>query len=110
MKGNAARVVMVLGPDSNITDILSKFESVHGTIHSKAAALSKLYSARQKEDGHVEAWDCKLEDLLNHTRKERIVPTAAVNDILKSIFYEGLRPELKDTSSFLFDKTQTLMA
>ena len=26
--------------------------------------------------------------------------------MLKNMFYEGLRPELKDTTAFIFDKTQ----
>lgn len=106
LKGDAARIVMVLGPDANITDILSKFESVYGTIHSKATVLSKFYSARQQEEENVAAWGCRLEDLLNQARKEGLVQTAAVNDMLKNMFYEGLRPELKDTTAFIFDKTQ----
>lgn len=71
LKGDAARIVIVLGPDANITNILSKFGSVYGTIHSKATVLSKFYSARQQEeDENVPACSCRLEDLLNHTQKE----------------------------------------
>lgn len=106
LKGDAARIVMVLGPDANITDILSKFESVYGTIHSKATVLSKFYSARQQEDENVAAWGCRLEDLLNQARKQGLVQAVAVNDMLKNMFYEGLRSELKDTTAFIFDKTQ----
>lgn len=39
LKGDAARIVMVLGPGANITDILFKFESVYGTIDSKATVF-----------------------------------------------------------------------
>ena len=104
LKGDAARIVMVLGPDANITDILSKFESVYGTIHSKATVLSTFYSAKQRDDESVAAWGCRLEELLNEALKKGLIQASATNDMLKNMFYEGLRSELKDITGFLFDK------
>lgn len=49
-----------------------------------------------------------MEDLLNQARKEGLVQAAAVNDMLKNMFYEGLSLDLKDTTAFIFDKTQKL--
>lgn len=46
MKGDVVRIVMVLGFDVNIIDILFKFESVYGIIYSKVIVLLKFYFVR----------------------------------------------------------------
>ena len=106
LKGEASRIVMLLGHDATITDILDKFESVYGSVHGKATVLSEFYSAKQGDDD-VANWGCRLEDLLNQAIREGLVQASAANNMLCSMFYEGLRPALKDATGFIFDKVQT---
>ena len=97
---------MRLGHDATITDILDKFESVYESVHGKATVLSEFYSAKQGDDD-VANWGCRLEDLLNQAIREGLVQASAANNMLCSMFYEGLRPALKDATGFIFDKVQT---
>ena len=41
LKGEAARVVMRLGSQANISDILNKFESIYGLVDKKQILMSK---------------------------------------------------------------------
>ena len=104
LRGEAARVVMRLGSQANITDILNKFESIYGTVDKKQILLSKFYSCRQDINEDVTSWGCRLEDLLSKVREISAIPNAEVEQMLKDMFWEGLRPSLKDATGHIYDK------
>ena len=65
LRGNAARVLMRLGTEASIDDILQRIDGVYGTVEDNENLLSQFYSASQKENEDVLEWSCRLEDLLN---------------------------------------------
>lgn len=103
VKGEAARVIMRLGSDASVPEILHKLESIFGTIDTKASVLSQFFSARQREDEDVSSWGCRLEDLMNKAVCLKQVKPTETNDMLRNMFYEGLKASLQDTTGYIFD-------
>ena len=61
IKGQAHKVVKNLGPDASIRHIISKFDSVYGTVYERDTVLAKFYSAIQDDKETASSWGCRLE-------------------------------------------------
>ncbi|XP_062566718.1 uncharacterized protein LOC134229024 [Saccostrea cucullata] len=105
LKGEPANVLMRLGPVSTIEEILQKFDSIYGNVLGTEDILAEFYSARQKSDEDCAAWSVRLEELLNQAVKKGKISPANANDMLRTMFYKGLRQELKDISGHIFQIT-----
>lgn len=103
VKGEAGRIMMRLGPGVNIKDIMEKFESVYGVVDSKECLLSKFYSAKQGAEEDVTSWSCRLEDILSQAVEKGLVGASDTNEMLRSMFWTGLRQDLKDVSGYKFE-------
>ena len=64
LEGEPARVTMRLGPKTTISNLLQKFDSIHGAVDVRERVLAQFYSERQQQDETVSDWSCRLEDLL----------------------------------------------
>ena len=103
-KGEAARVIMRLGPDATVPDIIYKLESIFGKIDTKSSVLAEFFSAKQRDDEDVASWGCRLEDLMNRAIQLNEVKPSQANGMLRNMFYEGIQPNLQDTTGHIFDK------
>ena len=103
-KGEAARVIMRLGPDATVPDIIYKLESIFGKIDTKSSVLAEFFSAKQRDDEDVASWGCRLEDLMNRAIQLNEVKPSRANAMLRNMFYEGIQPTLQDTTGHIFDK------
>lgn len=102
LRGNAARVLMRLGTEASIDEILQRFDSVYGIVDDNENLLSQFYSASQKENEDVSEWSCRLEDLLNKViQNGEIVPTNT-DQMLRNMFWNGLAENLKDITGHIF--------
>ena len=102
LRGNAARVLMRLGTEASIENILHRFDSVYGTVDDNENLLSQFYSASQGGNEDVSEWSCRLEDLLNKViQNGEITPTNA-DQMLKNMFWNGLSENLKDITGYIF--------
>lgn len=104
VRGEAANLVRRLGLGVTIVQILDKFDSVYGEVDTKEHLLAKFYSATQGETEDVTKWSCRLEDILSNAVDRKIVEPDKVNEMLRNMFWQGLKPSLKDISGYLFDK------
>ncbi|KAK3105368.1 hypothetical protein FSP39_023583 [Pinctada imbricata] len=104
LRGEAALVLMRLGPQANISDIIEKFESIYGTVDKKQMLLSKFYSAKQDVNEDVKSWGCRLEDLLSKVQAVDKIAKPEADQMLKDIFWEGLKHSLKDATGHIYDK------
>ena len=85
--GNAADIVMRLGLNATLEQVLAKFEHVFGSVSSSEKLLCDFYSAQQKSSESIAEWSCRLEDLLSHKKLQSM----SQRDImLKSKFFSGL--------------------
>jgi outer membrane murein-binding lipoprotein Lpp len=105
LKGEAARTVMRLGTEATLTVILDKLESVYGTVQGSEALMAEFYNATQRVDEDVAAWSCRIEDLISRAVRLGRIQTTQLNEVLRSRFWYGLRPELRDRTGHKFDST-----
>lgn len=104
LRGEAKNLVRRLGYCPAIPEILEKFESVYGEVDTKEHLLAKFYSAKQDENEDVTKWSCRLEEILASAVERKMVEPSKINEMLRTMFWQGLKPSLKDISGYLFDK------
>lgn len=102
VRGEAANVIMRLGVSASIDEVLHKMDSIYGNVLEKEDVLAEFYSARQKDDESCSAWSCRLEETLNTAVKLGKVLPRNTNEMLKTMFYKGMRRELKDLCGYLY--------
>ena len=83
---------------------------MYGTVDTKDTLLVKFYSAKQEENEDVTKWSCRLEDVLANAVavEKKLVDAKAVDEMLRNIFWLGLKPSLKDISGYKFEQIKTL--
>lgn len=104
LRGEASNLVRRLGIGATIPEILDKFKSVYGEVDSKEHLLAKFYSSKQEENESVTKWSCRLEDTLASAVERKLVDPSKVNDMLRNMFYQGLKPALKDICGYKFEQ------
>lgn len=107
LKGEAGRVVMHLGENADIAQIIQKMDSVYGYIDEKESVMSEFYSSRQKPEEDVASWSCRLEDILDRAIKIKKVHPSEADSMLHDMLWKGLKPELKDKSHYEKEKYLT---
>ena len=93
-----------MGYGATIAEILDKFDSCYGNVDSKEHLLAKFYSSKQEEHEDVTKWSSRLEDILASAVERKLVPTDQVNDMLRNMFFQGLKPSLKDICAYKFEQ------
>ena len=82
-------------------------DSIFGEVDTEADLLAALYSARQGPAESVSDWGCRLETLFD-AAKHQATNTGHPDEVLRSVFWAGLRQKLKDVSAYHFDTIRTL--
>ena len=95
---------MRLGPNATVDEIVYKLDSIYGLVEEREPLLAKFYSAKQQENEDVATWWCRLEDLLSKTLVQGLVNPDDENDMLRNMFWSGMKISLKDISGHLYDK------
>ena len=107
LKGEAGKIAMRLGANAEVTKLLEKLEGVYGTVERGESLLADFYSAQQGVDESVVTWGCKLEDMLDKAKQKGHVTSAGMDEMLRTKFWLGMQPQLKDKSRHLFDKCKS---
>ena len=69
VRGQAAEVVLQLGENCSLTELLEKFEVVFGDVLPKETMLESFFSSRQHAYENVAVWGCRLEALIKKATK-----------------------------------------
>ena len=77
---------------------------MYDEVGTKEHLIAKLYSSRQEESEDITKWSCRLEYILSNAVDRKIVEPETVNEMLTNMFWQGLKPSLKDISGYLVDK------
>lgn len=101
LKGDAARIAMRLGADTNLETLLHKLESAYGISIQDDLLMREFYDAQQKTDEDVTTWANRIEDLLYKACQKNLVRREEMNEKLCSRFWSGLSQQLQDTSGHL---------
>ena len=97
-------MVRRLGIGATIPEILEKKESVYGEVDTKEHLLAKFYCAKREENEDVTKYLCRLEDILSTAVERKIIEPTKVYEMLRNMFWQGLKPALKDISGYKFEK------
>ena len=54
----------------------------------------------------MSTWSCRLEDILSIAVEKKVVDPMNVNDMLRNMFWQGLKPSLKEISGYKYDKVK----
>ena len=104
LRGEANNIVRRLGIGVPVDEILNKFNSVYAEVDTKENLLAKFYSAKQQDDEDITKSSCRLEDILSSAVERKLVDPKSVHEMLRNMFWQGLKPTLKDISGYLFEK------
>jgi len=88
--GMAAEVLMRMGRNVTLNQILQKFEHIFGSVCSQEKLLMDFYTAHQKSSENIAKWSCRLEDILSH---HQLAELSQRDSMLKSKFFQGLHSD-----------------
>ena len=88
LRGRAADVLLAMGSDVSVEQVLAKFDVRFGDVQPSDKALQNFFTARQLPSKSVSVWGCRLEDLLSHVNDPDGV--AAARSMLRSRYWSGL--------------------
>lgn len=101
-KGNAGDILRRMGADVSLAAILDKFHSVFGNIDSTETVMRQLYSCRQQDNESVISYASRVEELF--AKAVEIKQLKGTDEqILKGVFYAGLKHSIKTAAAYKFD-------
>lgn len=101
-KGEAANILRRLGTKAHIKEVLSKFNSTFGDIDSPELILKKFYAVEQRPSESLINYAARIEELFAQAVQVAAL-TASQEDILKSVFYQGLKQPLKQFGNLKYE-------
>ena len=99
LHGKAGNVIVRLGTESTVQDILQKRNSIFGAMDTEADVLATLYGAHHGQEETVADWGCGLEGLLDLATRQAQIP-GNPQEAQRSKLWTGLRHELKAVSAY----------
>lgn len=91
LRSPAAELVTHMGSDATLDELLSKLESIYGSVLSGQTLLQRFYSETQKEDETCAEWACRLEDIAFQAQEK--MKTTDLKALLVTQFWSGLRDQ-----------------
>lgn len=101
-KGEASNILRRLGIKACIADILKKFNSTFGDIDSPEIILKKFYAVEQKTSESLINYSARIEELFAQAIEVGALKPSQ-EEILKSVFYQGLRQPLKQFGNLKYE-------
>lgn len=101
-KGEAANILRRLGTKAHIGEILKKFNSTFGGIDSPEIILKKFYAVEQKPTESLINYAARIEELFAQAAEVGAL-NSTQEEILKSVFYQGLRQPLKQFGNLKYE-------
>ena len=90
LKGRAADMLLNMGNQVTLDQLLLKFKQVFGIVCSPQLLLEKFYNSNQNHDEAVSSWACRLEDILRMLQDRGYTFSDQMDSMLRSKFWTGL--------------------
>lgn len=104
LRGCARDVIIPLGENATVDQILDKLEGFYGIVSTGATLMQTFYNDFQKEDETIVSYGTRLEQTLSRAVTRGHIEIAAKDSILRSKFWTGLRSQqLKNSTRHLYD-------
>lgn len=107
LRGQAAEVLLHLGEDPTVKTLLGKLQAVFGEVLSAEQLLEAFYSAKQLPKESVAVWGCRLEELVDKSRREGAIDATTADGMLRTKFWSGLySPNVKMALRHTFERKE----
>ena len=104
LKGAARTMLVPLGENSSITDILNKLDGFNGNVCTSETHVQSFYSDYQKDSESIVAYGSRLEQILSRAIRYGHIELAAKDAMLHSKVWTGLKSqELRNSTRHLYD-------
>ena len=107
LRGEASKVLLCLGTEASVDDIVLKLDSIYSDVQRKETILAEFYSARQQVKEAVADWGCRIEELINKVDRISPLDVHVKDEMLRNIFWHGLHQPLKNISGHKYDNTSS---
>lgn len=104
LKGSARSLLVPLGENASVTDILNKLDGFYGNVSSSETLIQSFYSDFQKEGESIVEYGSRLEQVLSRAVRCGHIDLVAKDAMLRSKFWTGLKSQqLKNSTRHLYD-------
>ena len=93
VKGPASDVLRRLGTDVTVKEVIRKLNNTFGSIETPEVTLRKFFACQQEPKESVSTYASRVEDMFE--RATMVDALHKDDDILKKVFYQGLKTEIK---------------
>lgn len=93
VRGKAGEVLVNLGADATVSQIISKFDARFGEVLSVEQLLAKFYESAQDPQETVSEWACRLEDVMHKARFSGKLTNEMADHMLRTKFWSGMKSE-----------------
>ena len=93
LKGEPGKIIMHLGEDATMEEIVTKLQRVYGVVESGTAILQRFYNSRQEDGEGVAAYGCRLEDIITTAIDRAVVSRQQADEMLRNKFWSGLKDD-----------------
>ena len=88
VRGRAADVLLAMGTEVSVEEVLRKFDVRFGDVCPTDMTLEQFFTARQMPTESMSAWGCRLEDMLGRIKDSN--SAASARHMLRSRFWSGI--------------------
>lgn len=102
VRGEVAEILRRLGPGASVREIMCKLESTYGNIDTAESIMKKFYGCSQQLSENVIEFASRLENYFDRATQLGCLEKSDTH-ILKGVYYQGLRKDLKQLSAYKCD-------
>ena len=107
LKGSARAMLVPLGENAKIEDILTKLDGFYGNVATGETLIQSFYGDFQKDTESIVAYGSRLEQTLSRAIRYGHIDLVAKDAMLRSKFWTGLKSqELKNSTRHLYDSVK----
>ncbi|MCG8044576.1 MAG: hypothetical protein JAY66_02630 [Candidatus Thiodiazotropha taylori] len=104
LRGSARDVIIPLGENASVDEILAKLEGFYGIVSTGATLMQTFYNDFQKDSESIVSYGTRLEQTLSRAVTHGHIEFSAKDSILRSKFWTGLKSQqLKNSTRHLYD-------
>ena len=93
LRGEASQLILHLGVDATVDQIVDKLEGFYGTVESGAVLLQQLYAAKQGPDETIAAYSARLQMAIDKAEGRGGISPQSKDETLRVVFWKGLCKE-----------------
>ena len=107
LKGSARAMLVPLGENATVADILNKLDGFYGNVSSSETHIQTFYSDYQKDSESIVEYGSRLEQTLSRAVRYGHIDFVAKDAMLRSKFWTGLKSQqLKHSTRHLYDSVK----